>query len=135
MKTKVATVLAPRCRQVVVGRLDTKKEQKLFSLVWAENAQIPIEGIFPVRALTRVEWSASQPHAVRTQGSHADTGHSANACVILANFSNETLTLPKHTGLGIVEEVSKSVRTQMNPRAKSDRISQLGRRESGRKKR
>jgi hypothetical protein len=33
---------------------------------------------------------------------------------MLANFSNETLTLPKHTVLGIVEEVSEVVIERIN---------------------
>ena len=55
MKSKEDIVLAPRCRQVLAGKLETQKEQGLLSLVCVGPAQIPIEGIFPARALTRVE--------------------------------------------------------------------------------
>jgi len=35
--------------------------------------------------------------------------------MLIANFSDETLTLPKHTGLGMFEEVSESVRNRERP--------------------
>jgi len=53
-------MLAPRCRQVVMARLESEKEQKLPSLVCIEPVQIPVEGIFPARALSRLGQSARQ---------------------------------------------------------------------------
>ena len=40
-------VLAPRCKQGAVAKLEMEKAQNLPPLVYMEPAQIPIEGIFP----------------------------------------------------------------------------------------
>jgi hypothetical protein len=89
-------VVAPRCRKIVVGRLESEKEQSLPSLVCVQPAQIPIEGILPARALSRVESNAHEPSRVIAQNSHFETG-APNRCayVMLANFSNEPLVVPK----------------------------------------
>jgi len=63
-------VLAPRCRQIVVGRLESEKEQSLPSLVCVEPAQIPIVGILSACALSRVESKAHEPSRVISQSSH-----------------------------------------------------------------
>ena len=52
-------ILAFRCRQVVTARLESEEEQKLRSLVCIEPVQIPIQGIFPARALSWVEHSVA----------------------------------------------------------------------------
>ena len=38
-------MIAPRCRQIVLGKLETEKGQSHPPLVWVEPIQIPIEGI------------------------------------------------------------------------------------------
>ena len=60
VKASENIVLAPHCRQVVEGRLELKDEQCLPPLVIVEPFQIPIQGIFPARALSRIESSAPQ---------------------------------------------------------------------------
>jgi len=67
-------VVAPRCRQIVLGRLESEKEKNLPPLVCVEPAQIPIEGILPVRALSRVESNAQEPSRVISQSSQFETG-------------------------------------------------------------
>jgi hypothetical protein len=47
VKAKENVTLAPRCRQIVTGILETGKGQKGPPLVCVEPAQIPIEGILP----------------------------------------------------------------------------------------
>jgi hypothetical protein len=76
--------------------------------VCVEPAQIPIEGIFPPRALSRVEPSAHQSSHVTTLSRHAISG-SANNAYMLANFTEETLTISKATVLGVAEEGSESL--------------------------
>jgi hypothetical protein len=51
VRAKENIVVAHRSRQIVVGRLESEKEQSLPPLVCVEPAQIPIEGILPARAL------------------------------------------------------------------------------------
>jgi len=60
-------VVAPRCRQIVLGRLESEKAQSLPPLVCVEPTQIPIEGILPTRALSRVESKAQDPSRVISQ--------------------------------------------------------------------
>ena len=55
VKAKENITIAPRCRQIVTGIVEAGKEQKLPPLVCIEPVQIPIEGILPARALSRVE--------------------------------------------------------------------------------
>jgi len=62
VKAKANITIAPRCRQIVTGRVESGKEQKLPPLIYIEPVQIPIEGILPARALSRVE----QPEYVMT---------------------------------------------------------------------
>ena len=45
-------ILAPGCRQVVTANLESEKEKKLPDLICTESVKIPIEGIFPARAVT-----------------------------------------------------------------------------------
>jgi len=90
----------------VVGWLESEKEQSLSSLVCVEPAQIPIEGILPARALSRVESNAHEISRVIFQSSHSETGARIRcAHVMLANFSHEPLVFPKATVLVVVEEI------------------------------
>ena len=114
-------VLAPRCRQIVVGRLESEKEQSLPSPVCVEPVQISIEGILPARALSRVESNAHEPSRVISQSSHSETGAPSRcANVMLANFSNEPLVVPKATVLCVAEEISASLVNKINPKCKSE---------------
>jgi hypothetical protein len=55
VRAKQNIVVVPSCRQIVVGTLESEKEQSLPALVCVEPAQIPIERNLPERALSRVE--------------------------------------------------------------------------------
>jgi len=59
--------------------------------VCTEPANIPIEGVLPAPNLTRVKCS------------HAQTPPMTPQYVMLANFGDQTLTVPKATALGIAE--------------------------------
>ena len=92
-------VLAPRCRQVAVARLETE-EQDLPPLVYVEPAHIPIipiEGIFPARTLSQVKPSTRHSSQLMPPSDNTVTRSANTAYVMLANFSEETLTVPKHT--------------------------------------
>jgi len=80
-------VLAPRCKQVAVARLETEKAQNLPPLVYVEPAQIPIERIFAARTLYQVKPITCKSSQL-TQPSDETVTRSANtAYVMLANFS------------------------------------------------
>jgi hypothetical protein len=101
----------------VIGKLETKWGQELTPLVCVELVQIPIEGIFPARVLTRVNPS---PHV--TSHHEQAENRSPNSCayLIIANFSDEPLTVPKSTVLGIAEEMSEALVDKINPSGESD---------------
>ena len=74
-------------------------------------APIPIE-VLPARALTRVGSGVSKSLPATSQADRAES-RSLNTHVLLANFSNESLTVHKATILGI-EEVSVALIDKMN---------------------
>ena len=103
-----------------MARLETEKEQNLPPLVYEEPAQIPIEGVFQARTLSRVNPSTRQSSQL-TQRSDETVTRSANtAYVMLANFSKETLTVPKHTVLGIAQQISEKVINEIKRESKPD---------------
>ena len=105
VKASENIVLAPHCRQVVQGRLELESEYSFPPLVIVEPAHIPIEGIFPDRALTRIEPSARQSSRLTSPVSSSVSQRADRAYVMLTNFSGE-LNVPKVTVLGVAEEVS-----------------------------
>jgi len=78
-------------------------------LICIEPVQIHIAVVFPARTLSRIE---SNVHKFPTASKvvHAETDVSGScAHVILANFSDVELTVPKATVLGVAEEMSESL--------------------------
>ena len=113
--------LAPRCRQVVIAKLEFEKEKEPPTLVCIEPAQIPVEGIFPARALTRVGSSIHESPQSAPRADDAETGYAdSHAYVLLTNFSKEILTVPKSTVLGVAEEVSEQLIDEVNPASQTD---------------
>jgi hypothetical protein len=107
--------IVPRCRQIVQGRLEAGKEQNLPTLVCVGPAQIPMQGIFSARVLAPFQPRATQPSNVTSQDGHG-TARARNSCayVMVAYFSDEELTLPKATVLGVAEEISESLVDSVN---------------------
>ena len=89
-------------------------------LVVVEPVQIPIEGIFPALALTHIEPSTRQSSQMTSQASPNVIRHADRAYVMLANFSGETLIVPKATVLGIAEEVSEDLVDRVNAKVEPD---------------
>jgi hypothetical protein len=90
----------------VLAKLEFEREREPQSLVCIEPAKIPVEGIFPAHALTRVRTNVLESSYATARADRAETGCSTDrAYVMLANFSDEKLTVPKATILGIAEEV------------------------------
>jgi hypothetical protein len=109
--------MAPRSQQVVIDKLEFEQEQDPQPLVCVEPVHNPIEGVLPACALTRVECSRRNTSLMTSQADHmAAKPLNARAYVILANFSDQTLTLPKSTVLVLEEEVSESQIGRINQR-------------------
>jgi len=93
-------------------------------LVCVEPAQIKIEGVFTARALSRVEPGKQKPSRVTSPGS-ATVTRASNSCVLLmvANFSDESLKIPKKTVLGVAEQIAEPLVNRINAESKSDTTS------------
>jgi len=100
--------IKPRCRQIVTGTLEGKKGQSFPSLVCVEPAQIPIHGILPARVITRVGLSITQPEQDNAPVPNSRTH------VMLANFGDSPITIPKSTVLRIAEQVSETLVDRIN---------------------
>ena len=74
VRAKENIFVGPRFRQIFVRRLESEKEQSLPPLVCVEPAQIPIQGILPVRALSQVKSNAQEPSLAKSQPSYNETG-------------------------------------------------------------
>ena len=80
-----------------------------------EPAVIPIQGVFPARVLTRVETVTPPSSKVTSQTECVETGQCVNrAHVVVANFSEEPLTIPNSTVTGAAEPVSENVVNLVN---------------------
>jgi len=112
------TVIEPRCRQIVLGKLDATKGENLPSVVCVEPAMVPIHGILSARVLTRVQARPSRQQT-SPQGRIVCEAARNCACVMITNFSDEALTVPKATVLGVAEEVSESVVDKINTAGQS----------------
>jgi len=92
----------------VTGRLEGKKGQSFPSLVCVEHAHIPIHRILPARVITRVGLSITQSEHNKAPIPHSRTH------VMLANFGDSPITIPKSTVLGIAEQVSETLVDRIN---------------------
>jgi len=97
-----------------MARLESEKEQKIPSLVCIEPVQIPVEGIFPARALSWFGQSERQSRELTSQQDREVVGSAGSAYVMLANFSKDPLTTPKATILGVAEEASETLIDRIN---------------------
>jgi hypothetical protein len=120
VKAKENITMAPWSRQVVIGKLEFEEEQNPPTLVCVEPVPIPIEGILPARALTRVGPSARM---TSQSDNRAKKSPDTRAYVMLANFSEETVVIPKATVVGLEEEVSETIVNKINSPRESDSTS------------
>ena len=117
IKARENITMAPRCRQVAITKLELEGKEQPPSLVCVEPALIPI-GVLPARALTRVGSGVCKSLPATSQADRAES-RSLNTHVLLANFSNEILTVPKATILRIAEEISEAEIDKINSRSES----------------
>ena len=113
IKSVEGMIIEPRCRQIIMGKLDTAKGESLPPVVCVEPPMVPIQGIHPARVLTRVQ-ARSSLQQTSPQGRIVCEAPRSCAYVMLTNFSDEALTVPKATVLGIAEEISESIVDKIN---------------------
>ena len=109
--------IEPRCRQIVIAKLEGKKGQSFPTLVCVEPAHIPMHGILPARVITRVGLSITQPEHNKAPIPNSRTH------VMLVNFGDSPITIPKSTVLGIAEQVSETLVNRINT---SQRCKEMG---------
>ena len=135
VRSKESVTLQPRCRQVICGILDSRKQSFPMGSLCVEPAQIPIEGVCAARVLTRISTGGPPDQLTEAKvgaGRDYGTGHKMRATpdfrvggsksdesrevytsdavmLMVANFSEESLTLPKGTVIGIAQEISENL--------------------------
>jgi len=116
VKTVENVTVPPRCQQIIVGRLDSDEKQNPPPLVCIEPAKIPIEGILPARGLSRVQTKANDPLVTSSHSGDTTRTRNSQAMVMVANFSDEQLIIPKATVLGVAEEITEELVDRINQR-------------------
>jgi len=134
--SKETVVLQPRAKHTVLGNVQGGNSRNPSCLLCVEPANVPIEGICVARVLTRpsVEIHKNQPvgkSALPTSCTQLnihspDVPHDLkvtkqldgtpeiryppdSVTLMIANFSDEELTLPKATILGVAQEISENL--------------------------
>ena len=76
-----------------------------------EPTLIPIQGVLPARVLARVETVTPQISKVTSKTGGVEIESAVNrANVVVTNFSDEPLMIPKSTVVGVTENVGKFVK-------------------------
>ena len=96
--------VTPRCRQIIVGALETGRDQELPPLIYIEPTHIPILGVVPARGLSRVETRVNE-RPRKMSHDFLDISSARNKCALVTveNFSEEELVIPKTTVYGVVQ--------------------------------
>ena len=115
MRPTENVTIQPRCRQIIVGRLDFDGKSNLTLLVCVEPAQILIEWILPALGLMRVEARTDESSQVMSRDGCETVRTSENrALVMVPNFSKEELTIHKATVLGVAEKITEELVNEIN---------------------
>jgi hypothetical protein len=146
--SKETVVLQPRAKRTVLGNVQGGNSENSSYLLCVEPANVPIEGICVARVLTRpsVEIHKNQPvgkSALSTSCTQLNI-HSPevphdltvtkqldgtpeiryppdSVTLMIVNFSDEELTLPKGTMLGVAQEISENLVVSVSDEEKADR--------------
>jgi len=93
---------------------DRERRKSPFSSV-CETRPYTYTGVLPARVLSRVETVTPPRSKVTSQTGCVEIGQTAKrAHVIVANFNDEPLTIPKCTATGVAESVSENVVNLVN---------------------
>jgi hypothetical protein len=126
VKTTETIKLAPRVKQIVVGRIELPKRRVNPELVCVEPAQIPLEGVLVARGLSRAFPKATErprqrqaTTSVTSDDQLSSTQARVYVHVMVANFSHEEIELPKASVLGLAEEISANIFAAINDEGSS----------------
>jgi hypothetical protein len=146
--SKEKVVLQPRAKHTVLGKVQGRNSGNPSRLLCVEPANVPIEGICVARVLTRpsVGIHKNQPVGKITLSNSCtqlnvhspDAPHDVNVIkqlvgipeiryppdsvtLMTANFSEEELTLPKGTILGVAQEIYENLVVSVSNEEDADR--------------
>jgi hypothetical protein len=111
VRTTEEIQLVPRAKQLIVCRIKLPKRRCKPDLVCIKPALIPLEGVMLARKPSKLIAKTNPPS--RQQISESDTPKKF-VHIMVANFSQEELALPKATILGVAEEVSAGLVAAIN---------------------
>ena len=84
--------------------------------IGVQPTHIPIQGVLPARVLPRVGTNVRQSDPLLPKSARSGSGIRKNhTCVMLANFSDTPLTIPKAAVIGIAEQVAEDLVDRINP--------------------
>ena len=122
---------------MLVRRGEFPKRQEAPPLLCVESAQLPHEGVLAARELSLVHTSGRRDET-RVTSRDACLSKLSTSCrrdlvhVMLANFSQEEIVLPKATVIRFAEEISPSVVAAINDEGPSDLTADPHKRNGGR---
>jgi hypothetical protein len=107
-------IVAPRTRQVATARLEIGRGKATPTLVCVEPAAIAIHGVLSTRVVSRVQADPERPAQDTALTKLPKQEVLKNCiCVVLANFSNTPLHVPKSTMIGLAEPISETLVNQV----------------------
>jgi hypothetical protein len=91
-------------------------------LAYVEPSAIPIQGVLSARVISRVEVETVRPARDKALTKLPKQEVSKNRTyVVLANFSNTPLHVPKSTVIGLAEPISETLVNQVNPSVQTNK--------------
>ena len=116
--------IPPRVKKMVVGKIKFPKYHETLNLVCNEPAQMPYEGVLAARGLSPVLSAGDRSSEARMTSRRGRTNQltipdrADHVHVMLANFSEEELVIPKATVVGVAEEISPTLVAVINDDAR-----------------
>jgi hypothetical protein len=114
IKTMETVRLAPRANKIILGELNLQKHQENPLVVCLEPARLPFEGLLVARRVSRLFRQARrtklpQELAALEVKDRPPTRETSKPLlnVLVVNFTEEEIELPKATVLGILEKMSE----------------------------
>ena len=111
---------SPKDQTDLVGRVELPRRQEAPPLVCVEPAQLPNEGVLAARVLSPVLQSADQSNALSVTSHGMSEAQLTNSCrrayvhVMVVNFSQKEIVLPKARVLVVADVISPCVVAEIN---------------------
>jgi len=116
--------IPPRVKKMVVGKIKFPKYHETPNLVCIDPAQMPYEGVLAARGLSPVLSAGDRSSVAQMTSRRGRTSQltipdrADHVHVMLANFSEEEIVIPKATVVGVAEEISPTLVAAINDDAR-----------------